>query len=515
MKPFASLVCLAPILTSCMLAQAPATPSPPLSVGAEVPTAVAATSVASGTTTAATALFSAEQLDQLLGPIALYPDALIALILPASTNASDVVLAARYLEDGGDPARVESQPWDESVQALARYPDVIKWMDQNLAWTKQLGDAFAAQPADVMNAIQRLRTRARDAGTLVDTPQQQVMVQDSAIVIVPTEPDVIYIPYYDPTIVYLPRLYSYSTPRTFFTFSAGFAVGSWLSFGIDWRERCVWNVGRRHREVFWREHRYVGPRQPPIVHVGSSSPSVHRWRPPSHRRLVAPSPARPSHVVRPTIWNGPRRDLPRVDSSPGRPHDANASRWNRPSRAAGNRTGPDAAAVGPMARSDAPTARSFSSRTPPSTPRMVPPLQQAPAAAIGSQDRHDLSVGPFERHDRPRVDRGTPPSRPSVRPTTPDGSWRHQRTPPSQAPASASAYATPRAAPPPMASPYLPRVSRPAPSSAPRPQYVRPAPPPRFAPSPTPPPASVSSGHDDSQRDSPSPSGSSARHHRD
>src|SRR5947209_13748661 len=81
-----------------------------------------------------------DQLDQLLAPIALYPDALIALILPAASDPSDVVLAARYLQGGGDPAQAESQPWEDSVRSLAHYPDVLNWLGQNLAWTKQLGD---------------------------------------------------------------------------------------------------------------------------------------------------------------------------------------------------------------------------------------------------------------------------------------------------------------------------------------------------------------------------------------
>src|SRR4051812_32399436 len=82
------------------------------------------------------ALRPPEQLDQLLGPIALYPDALIALILPASTNSSDIVLAARYLDAGRDPNGADNENWDDSVRSLARYPDIIKWMDLNLAWTK-------------------------------------------------------------------------------------------------------------------------------------------------------------------------------------------------------------------------------------------------------------------------------------------------------------------------------------------------------------------------------------------
>jgi len=101
-----------------------------------------------------------EILDSLLGPIALYPDALVALMLPAATSPTDVVLAARYLSAKGDPAAVNSQPWSDSVKALVHYPDVLKWMDENLPWTQSLGQAFLDQPADVMNAVQRLRARA-------------------------------------------------------------------------------------------------------------------------------------------------------------------------------------------------------------------------------------------------------------------------------------------------------------------------------------------------------------------
>ena len=100
-----------------------------------------------------------EALNQLLAPIALYPDALIALILPASTVPSDLVLAARYISSNGDPAQVVNQPWDDSVKSLVRYPDVVKWMDQNLEWTTQVGEAFLDQPADVMNTIQQLGPR--------------------------------------------------------------------------------------------------------------------------------------------------------------------------------------------------------------------------------------------------------------------------------------------------------------------------------------------------------------------
>ena len=114
---------------------------------------------------------------------------LVALILPASTMPSDLVLAARYLSSNGDPAQITNQSWDDSVKSLARYPDVVKWMDQNLEWTTQVGDAFLNQPADVMNTIQQLRSQAIAAGNLVDCPQQRIVKEESCIRIVPAEPD--------------------------------------------------------------------------------------------------------------------------------------------------------------------------------------------------------------------------------------------------------------------------------------------------------------------------------------
>src|ERR1035438_3898202 len=123
---------------------------------------------------------SAAQLDQLLGPIALYPDPLIAQILPASTLPTEIVLADRYVTSGGDPNQIDQQPWDSSVQALARYPSVLQWMDENLDWTTELGQAFLNQQQDVMDAIQRLRWSAYNLGNLQSTPQHQVIVDGGA-----------------------------------------------------------------------------------------------------------------------------------------------------------------------------------------------------------------------------------------------------------------------------------------------------------------------------------------------
>jgi hypothetical protein len=219
-----------------------------------------------------------EALDQLVAPIALYPDALVAIILPASTYSSDVVLAARYLNNDGDTDQLEAQPWDQSVQSLAHYPAVVKWMDENLEWTQQLGDAYLAQQGDVMAAIQRDRRNARANGTLVDTPQQKVVVDAAGnIAIVPAQPDVIYVPRYQPDIVYGPTPVTYALPPIDFGF--GFRVGSWLVYDCDWGQRVVW-VGDRHR---WHPREWHRP--PPVA--GRPPPGDwHAW----HRRPDRPHP---------------------------------------------------------------------------------------------------------------------------------------------------------------------------------------------------------------------------------
>ena len=186
----------------------------------------------------ATQTLSPESLKQLLAPIALYPDALIALILPASTVPSDVVLASRYVAGNGDPKQIPNQSWDNSVQSLASYPDVVTWMDQNLEWTTSLGQAFLVQPADVMNAIQELRAQAQAAGNLVNTPQQVVVKEKTFIRIVPAEPEYLYVPQYDPEIVYVqPYSQDYGP---LITFGVGFAVGSWLNYDFDWNRHQIY-----------------------------------------------------------------------------------------------------------------------------------------------------------------------------------------------------------------------------------------------------------------------------------
>ncbi|MDP9127536.1 MAG: DUF3300 domain-containing protein [Pseudomonadota bacterium] len=154
--------------------------------------------------------YSAEQIDQMVAPIALYPDPLISQILMASTYPLEIVEAQRWRQAPENATRagdalqdaLTAQPWDPSVKSLVTVPQVLAMMDGNIQWTEQLGDAFLASQSAIMDSVQRLRQSALAAGTLQSTPQQIVSQQDNAIVIAPAQPQLVYVPYYNPTLVY-------------------------------------------------------------------------------------------------------------------------------------------------------------------------------------------------------------------------------------------------------------------------------------------------------------------------
>jgi len=153
---------------------------------------------------------SAAQLDQLVAPIALYPDPLAAQILIAATYPLEIVEADRWLRIPANAAlkgdlltaALQRRPWDPSIKSLVAFPQVLHTMNRNLEWTEQLGEAFLAQQDGVMNAIQELRQRAQAAGTLASTPQQHVSTEDQEITIEPPNPDVVYVPAYNPWCIY-------------------------------------------------------------------------------------------------------------------------------------------------------------------------------------------------------------------------------------------------------------------------------------------------------------------------
>ncbi len=184
------------------------------------------------------AKLSHAELDTLLAPIALYPDPLLAQILPAATAPGDIVMAARYVAAKKDIAQVDSQPWEESVKALVHYPSVLKMMDEKLDWTTHLGEVFIAQPTDVFNTVQRLRAQAHQVGNLKETPQQVVVVEKEVIKIMPADPQVVYVPQYPPEAVYVQQPVDVVTPLV--TFGVGLALGAWIHNEVDWHNNDVY-----------------------------------------------------------------------------------------------------------------------------------------------------------------------------------------------------------------------------------------------------------------------------------
>jgi uncharacterized membrane protein YgcG len=207
-----------------------------------------------------------QQLQDLVAPIALYPDALVAQILAASAYPTQIVEAERFLQ--GNPnltgaalgAEVDKQDWDPSVKALTQFPTVLAHMDQNLSWTSTLGDANLNQPADVMDAIQFLRKKAEEAGNLKTTPQQTVTNQDNNVIIQPANPEIVYVPEYNPEVIYgyplvlWPGFYPWWGPGPYISFGIGFGIEPFFGFGWGWP---VWGFDWFHRRFFYHGAPYV------------------------------------------------------------------------------------------------------------------------------------------------------------------------------------------------------------------------------------------------------------------
>ena len=207
-------------------------------------------------------LLETAQLDQLVAPIALYPDPLLAQVLMASTYPLEVVQADRWAKANkklkGDKLKgaLDKENWDASVKELVSTPTVLAMMADKLDWTQKLGDAVLAQQADVMDAIQRLRQKAQANGKLETTKQQKVTVtQEQAtstpiIEIEPASPDVVYVPYYDPTVVYGDWPYS-DYPPYYYPAPSGYIVGGAIATGVAWG--AAYLVGREiWDDIDWR-----------------------------------------------------------------------------------------------------------------------------------------------------------------------------------------------------------------------------------------------------------------------
>ncbi len=257
--------------------------------------------------------FSAEELDQMLAPIALYPDSLLSQVMMAATYPLEVVEAARWSKANpnlkGDAAvnAVKDKDWDVSVKSLVAFPSVLKQMSDHLDWTQKLGDAMLAQQQDVADSIQRLRAKAAAAGNLQTTPQQTVTTQGSGdnvqYVIAPSNPEVVYVPSYSPSWAYGPWPYPTYPPvyyplagalATGFFFGAGIAAAGAIFGGWNWAGRgnsyVNVNVNRAvNIDNHFDHNRYTGVNN-------------HWQHDPAHRRGVAYN----TPQVRAQFGQGPR-----------------------------------------------------------------------------------------------------------------------------------------------------------------------------------------------------------------
>jgi hypothetical protein len=245
-QALAGVLALLMAMPASLLAQVPIPPPPP---------------------SAPPALFVPEQLEQIAAPIALYPDPLLAQVLMAATYPLEVVQAARFvqaypnLQGGPLNDALRAQSWDDSVKSLVLFPQVLAMMNDKLDWTQRLGDAFLGQQQELMDAVQRLRARAQAQGTLATTAQQTVVVEQAPqpiIQIVPVNPQIIYVPVYNPIVVYGPWPYPAYPPYyyypvgwpvggAFFSFGPGIFVGIGLWGIFDWHRHHVVIDAPRYR----------------------------------------------------------------------------------------------------------------------------------------------------------------------------------------------------------------------------------------------------------------------------
>jgi hypothetical protein len=331
-------------------------------------------------------LLTGPQLDALVAPIALYPDALLSEILMASTYPLEVVEADRWaganknLKGDALKAAVAQQSWDDSVKSLVATPSVLDMMSTKLDWTQNLGDAVLAQQPDVMDAIQRLRTKAQANNKLVSSQQQTVSTQQQGgqqvIVIEPTDPNTLYVPYYDPSVVYGPWPYPNYPPyywpapgyiaagviATGLAFGAGYALGRWASGGNYWGGGFNWggnniNVNRNinvnninrgnnnwvhnpaHRQGVRYSNANVAAKFGGNRNIGGGAQNRMDFRGRSGNQVLNPGGGAGN---RPNIGGGGER--PNIGGGGNRP---NAGPGNRPNISGGNRPGGGGAAARP------------------------------------------------------------------------------------------------------------------------------------------------------------------------
>ena len=297
-----------------------------------------------------------DQLDSLVAPIALYPDPLLAQTLAASTYPLEIIQLQQWLaknpklKDKALADEVSKQNWDPSVQAMASLPDAVKQLAENISWTTDLGNAFLAQQSDVMEAVQRMRAKAQGAGNLKTSKEQKVeskqVENKSVIVIEQADPQVIYVPVYNPTVVYGPPVYPY--PSIYYPpYVAGrvLAFGAGVAIGAAWRNNWGWNCGWGRNDVNINiNNNYINHFNRKTTNVNQRISNNSNWRHnPQHR---GPAPYSNKTVAnkfggntRGPATNRPGADFPSRGPSADRPNRPSGDRpsADRPNRPSGDR----------------------------------------------------------------------------------------------------------------------------------------------------------------------------------
>jgi hypothetical protein len=262
-------------------------------------------------------LLTRTELQELVGPIALYPDDLLAIVLPASTYPLQLVQAQRFLEDlEQDPSLKPDEAWDESVIALLNYPEVVELLNEDLDWTWRLGEAVVAQQPDVVGAVESFRDRAYAAGNLKSDSHQTVARSDGSIEITPVEEDVIYVPYYEPerVVVYQSRPVYHYYPRAYPVYYYPYPVGHAFNSGFFWGVTTAFTVGWVTDSVHVIHHSYHGHPyygrhywdgwwyRRPAIHVHNHYYSTNRYSVSRHRYSRGDH-WRPRHETRRRLHN--------------------------------------------------------------------------------------------------------------------------------------------------------------------------------------------------------------------
>jgi hypothetical protein len=274
--------------------------------------------------------YSQAELDQMLAPIALYPDPLLSQVLMAATYPFEVAEAARWSRanpglQGDDAVRAaQNEDWDPSVTSLVAFPQILARMDENPEWTRRLGEAFLAQEPHVMDVVQQLRRRAQAAGNLQSSEQMHVQQQGQAVVVQPGSPQYVYVPYYDPLVVYGPwwwpayqPVYWAPWPGYARSYRPGVSVGFWWGTPVGLSVNFFFGNFDWHRRQVRVVHPTVYYYRPPVAVNRTVVAAPHRWQHEPRRREAfverRPPQARQQVQVQPQLQREERRQEIRPD----------------------------------------------------------------------------------------------------------------------------------------------------------------------------------------------------------